>query len=213
MSYNNPKCPQEREGRKVTSSNLAPYYVYALKDPRTNPVLPFYIGKGTGNRAWEHTINVDSTRKGQRIQDIIADGYEVVTTKMADGLTEDQALKLEAELIAAFGTEATGGFLTNSVTPSGRVRRLRRDLKVPSGVAEKASIGLGLIKESVVELAKANIDGVTNADCPKALGLQSNYRGGAKDYLSFSILGLLLEEGRLKRDDSKARGRHVSVLK
>jgi hypothetical protein len=197
----------------MMANNMATYYVYALKDPRTNPVLPFYIGKGTGNRAWEHTISVDITRKGQRIRDIIDAGYEVVTTKMADGLTEDQALKLEAELIGAFGTEATGGFLTNSVTPSGRVRRLRRDLKVPSGVAEKAAIGLGLIKEAVVELAKSNLDGVTNADCAKALGLQSNYRGGAKDYLSFSVLGLLLEEGRLKRDDAAAKGRHVSILK
>lgn len=140
-------------------------------------------------------------------------GFEVVTTKMADGLTEEQALRLEAELISAFGTEATGGFLTNTVTPSGRVKRMRSDLKVPSGVAEKASIGLSLLKEAIVELAKSNVDGVTNADCAKALGLQSNYRGGAKDYLSFSILGLLLDEGRLKRDDKIAKGRHISILK
>lgn len=189
------------------------YYVYALKDPRRNPVLPFYIGKGTGNRAWEHTANVDATRKGQRIADIIAAGFEVVTTKLADGLTEEQALKLEAELISAFGTEATGGFLTNSVTPSGRVKRLRKDLKIPSGVYEKAQIGLDLMKEAIVELAKANGSGVTNADCAKALGLQSNYGGGAKDYLSYSLLGLLLEEGRLKRDENLGRGRHVSILK
>lgn len=197
----------------MTSSGVASYYIYALKDPRTNPVLPFYIGKGTGNRAWDHTINVDETPKGRRISEIMDAGYEVVTTKMADGLTEEQALRLEAELISAFGTEATGGFLTNTVTPSGRVKRMRSDLKVPSGVAEKASIGLNLLKEAIVELAKSNVDGVTNADCAKALGLQSNYRGGAKDYLSFSILGLLLEEGRLKRDDKIAKGRHISILK
>lgn len=197
----------------MNADNIVSYYIYALKDPRANPVLPFYIGKGTGNRAWEHTINVDETRKGLRIKEIMDAGFEVVTTKMADGLTEEQALKLEAELISAFGTEATGGFLTNTVTPTGRIKRLRKDLKIPSGVAEKAAIGLSLIKDAIVEMAKANVDGVTNADCSKALGLQSNYRGGAKDYLSFSVLGLLLEEGRLKRDDEKAKGRHVSVLK
>lgn len=197
----------------MNADSIVSYYIYALKDPRANPVLPFYIGKGTGNRAWEHTINVDETRKGLRIKEIMDAGFEVVTTKMADGLTEEQALKLEAELISAFGTEATGGFLTNTVTPTGRIKRLRKDLKIPSGVAEKAAIGLSLIKDAIVEMAKANVDGVTNADCSKALGLQSNYRGGAKDYLSFSVLGLLLEEGRLKRDDEKAKGRHVSVLK
>jgi uncharacterized protein len=197
----------------MTNGKVSSYYVYALKDPRTNPVLPFYIGKGTGNRAWEHTTNIDETTKGQRIRQIMEAGYEVVTTKLADQLTEEQALRLEAELISAFGTEATGGFLTNTVKPGGRVHRLRKDLRVPSGVYEKASIGLDLLKEAVVELAKANNDGVTNADCAKALGLQSNYRGGAKDYLSFSLLGLLLDEGRLKRDDTISRGRHVSVLK
>ena len=91
----------------MTTTHLASYYVYALKDPRTNPVLPFYIGKGTGNRAWEHTINVDDTRKGQHVCEIMDAGFEVVTAKMADGLTEEQALKLEAELIAAFGTKDT----------------------------------------------------------------------------------------------------------
>lgn len=72
---------------------------------------------------------------------------------------------------------------------------------------------MDLIKEAVVELVKANSDGVTNAYCAKAMGLQSNYGGGAKDYLSYSVLGLLMEEGRLKRDESLGRARHVSVLK
>jgi hypothetical protein len=195
------------------SSSITSYYVYALKDPRRDPVLPFYVGKGTGNRAWEHVLNVDETSKGQRIKEIQEEGHRVVVTKMADRLTEDQALKLESELISAFGTEATGGFLTNSVTPSGRQRRVRRDLRVPSGVVEKASIGLELLKDAIVELAKANATGVTNADCAKALGLQSNFQGGAKDYLSFSVIGLLLEEGRLQRDDSLGRGRYISMLK
>ena len=194
-------------------SQITSYYVYALKDPRTNPVLPFYIGKGTGNRAWEHVLNVDESAKGYRIRAIKDEGMNVVVTKMAEGLTEEQALKLEAELISSFGTEATGGFLTNVVTPTGKVTRLRQDLRVPSGVIEKASIGLDLLKEAVVELAKANAKGVTNADCAKALGLQSNYGGGAKDYLSYSLLGLLIEEGRLQRDDSLGKGRHISILK
>ena len=55
-------------------SKLSPYYVYALKDPRTNPVLPFYIGKGTGNRPWEHTINVDSTMNAKDNNSLVAIG-------------------------------------------------------------------------------------------------------------------------------------------
>ena len=41
-----------------------PFYVYALKDPRDKPAKPVYIGKGTGNRAWEHQVNIKDSEKG-----------------------------------------------------------------------------------------------------------------------------------------------------
>jgi len=187
-----------------------PYYIYALKDPRSHPAQPFYIGKGTGSRAWEHTIRVDGTRKGRRIAEIQESGAEVVTTVLADDLTEYQALKLEAELIAAFGTETNGGLLANTVTPSGTMQRVRPGLVVPSGAVEKAQIALDLLKSAVLELAKANIDGVTNADVAKALGLQSDYSGGSKDYLSWSVLGLLMRDGKVERVENR---RHKALIR
>lgn len=95
------------------------YYVYALKDPRTSPALPFYIGKGVGTRAHDHLTKPDETRKGVRITEITRTGAKVLVTRLVDLLTESQALKLEAELISALGTEETGGILTNTVMPSG----------------------------------------------------------------------------------------------
>ena len=85
------------------------YYVYALKDPRTSPAMPFYIGKGTGTRSYDHLVRPDDSAKGQRIKEIVAAGVQVLVTRMVDQLTEHQALKLEAELISAFGTLETGG--------------------------------------------------------------------------------------------------------
>lgn len=163
---------------------MNPYYIYALKDPRVSPARPFYIGKGTGSRAWEHTLRIDRTRKGARIAEIQDSGHLVVTTVLADDLTEAQALKLESELISAFGTEATGGLLTNSVVPSGAQGKPRRGVTVPAGSVEKAQVGLNLLKSAVLELAQANPAGITNSDTSKALGLQSDYAGGSKDYLS-----------------------------
>ncbi len=52
------------------------YYVYALKDPRSNPAKIFYIGKVTGSRAWDHIINIDETRKGIFIKEIIDNGND-----------------------------------------------------------------------------------------------------------------------------------------
>lgn len=181
-----------------------PYYIYALKDPRTSPAQPFYIGKGTGIRAWEHTISVDQTRKGKHISEIQSEGFDVVTTVLADDLTEMQALKLEAELIAAFGTEDCGGMLTNSVIPQGTVNRKNESkVVVPAGSVEKAQIGLELLKSAVFELATANAEGITNSEACKVLGLQSDYGGGSKDYLTWSLLGLLMREGRIVRKNGR----------
>jgi hypothetical protein len=188
------------------------YYIYALKDPRTSPARTFYIGKGTGTRAWDHLLVLDRTSKGKRISEIRASGHQVVVTVLADELTELQATKLEAELISAFGTEATGGSLTNSVIPTGNLPKLRRTLVVPSGARERAQIGLMLLKSAVLELAKSNKDGITNSDASKALGLQSDYAGGSKDYLAWSILGLLMREGKIARKNIGNKGFHIAQV-
>lgn len=186
---------------------MNPFYIYSLKDPRSSPAKPFYIGKGTGERAWDHTLNVDNTRKGKLISEIMSEGQDVLTTILADDLTESQALKLEAELISAFGTIDTGGLLVNSVIPTGFSSR-GRSVIIPDGAIEKAQIGLALLKDAIYELAIANQDGIINAEAAKALGLQSSYSGGSKDYLTWSILGLLLREGKLVRDEKR---RHKST--
>lgn len=175
------------------------YYVYALKDPRNTPAKPFYIGKGTGTRAYDHLLDPDDSRKGRRIREIVESGSQVLVTQLADGLSELQAIKIEAELISAFGTEATGGMLTNVVIPSGNTHKVRKTLVVPAGVLEKAQLGLALIKDAVLELAKANPKGITNSDAASALRIRSDYGGGSKDYLSYSVLGLLMRDGKLTR--------------
>ena len=175
------------------------FYVYALKDPRTSPALPFYIGKGTGTRAYDHLVKPDATRKGLRIKEINAAGAKVLVSRLVDALSEAQAMKLEAELIAAFGTIDTGGLLTNAVVPSGLSGKSRKTLVVPHGAKEKAQVGLSLLKDAVLEFAKANPAGVSNADAASLLGLRSDYGGGSKDYLSYSLLGLLMREGKLER--------------
>lgn len=185
-----------------------PFYVYALKDPREKPSKPFYIGKGTGNRAWEHQANIDDSEKGLLIKQIKDNGHSVMHTIMADNLTEHQALKIEAELISAFGIRSQGGLLTNRVRPN--PENISRHIKanIPDGCYEKAQMALELMKSSVMELAKANPLGISNSDAAKYLGLQSDYGGGSKDYLSYSIIGLLMKEGHLRRTHTR---KHVAT--
>jgi hypothetical protein len=184
------------------------YYVYALKDPRTSPALPFYIGKGVGTRSHDHLTRPDATRKGKRTAAIESDGATVLVARLCDSLSEGQAIKLEAELIAAFGTADSGGLLTNTVLPSGLAMKERPTMIVPSGIREKAQIGLALMKEATLELCQANPKGISNSDAASLLGLRSDYGGGSKDYLSYSILGILMREGKVARTASTKR--HVA---
>jgi len=186
------------------------FYVYALKDPRSNPARPFYIGKGAGTRAWDHELRVDQSAKGDRIRQIHAAGLEVLTVKLVEGLSEAEAVRIEAELISAFGTEDRGGLLTNAVVPSGVALGRSRGVVVPDGVVEKSQIALEHLKNAVFEIAQANKEGVTNYEVAKCLGLQSDYGGGSKNYLSYSLLGILMRDGKIKRLQNK---KHVAAVR
>ena len=185
------------------------YYVYALKDPRNSPAQSFYIGKGTGTRSHDHLLKPDKSQKGRRIQEILGSGQKVLVARLVEDLSEVQALKLEAELISAYGTVATGGPLTNAVLPSGLGHKVRRTVVVPQGVKEKAQMALQLLKSAVLEFARANPSGITNAETASVLGLRSDYGGGSKDYLSYSLLGMLMRDGLLRRDGRSKR--HIAT--
>jgi len=186
------------------------FYVYALKDPRSNPARPFYIGKGAGLRAWDHELRVDQSAKGERIRQVHAAGLKVLTVKLVEGLSEGEALRIEAELISAFGTEDRGGLLTNAVVPKGVAPGRSRGLIVPDGVVEKSQIALEHLKSAVFEMTQANKDGVTNYEVAKCLGLQSDYGGGSKNYLSYSLLGILMRDGKITRLQNK---KHVAAVR
>ena len=85
-----------------------PFYVYALKDPRDNPASVFYIGKGTGYRLENHLEEKRVSAKTKLINEILESGHDVIIEKIVDDLTEPQALKIEAELISAFGIRSKG---------------------------------------------------------------------------------------------------------
>jgi len=91
------------------------YYVYALIDPRTKQ--PFYIGKGKGNRVFEHVLGAikgsPESEKIDTINAILNSGNSVKHIIIRHGLTEDEAFKIESSLIDF--TNFFGKNLTNEV--------------------------------------------------------------------------------------------------
>jgi hypothetical protein len=158
------------------------YYVYSLKDPRQQPAIVFYIGKGTGSRATDHLKKIDDTRKGKFIQEIIKDGYTPLVSLIIEKLSEEQAYQIELELITMFGTLDTGGTLYNSVTPTTIKRRIDNKIVIPIVAIDKAQLGLKLLKDSILALAEENPEGITNSDCAHYLGLQSSHNVNQEDF-------------------------------
>ena len=60
---------------------------------------------------------------------------------------------------------------------------------------EKAKQGLSLLKDAILDLLIKNPDGLRCLEIARELDIRSDYGGKHKDYLPWSLLGLLVNEG------------------
>lgn len=77
------------------------HYVYLYIDPRDDSI--FYVGKGTGDRAFDHLRDTKGSDKTERIKELRELGYEPKIEILVHGLESETALKVEASIIDLLG--------------------------------------------------------------------------------------------------------------
>jgi hypothetical protein len=126
------------------------FYIYALLDPRKPGKYgykdicflyePFYIGKGTGNRCYDHfkpsqikrCKNPHLCRKIVKIKKM---GEKVIVQKIKTGITEKECFKLEIKLINLLGKSNNNGILTNIYDGGyGKTKSLETKQKISQSV-------------------------------------------------------------------------------
>ena len=83
------------------TKEMLKYYVYVYSDPDTKK--PFYVGKGKGNRVFQHLDDRSESDKVHKINEIKAKGKEPIIEILAHGLDNETALKVEAAAIDLIG--------------------------------------------------------------------------------------------------------------
>lgn len=76
---------------------------------------------------------------------------------------------------------------------------------------ERAKAALDQLKATILDELRANPAGLANADLVERLGLESDFEGQNRNYLSWSILGILVGEKRVKYRGERQAKRYFAV--
>ena len=79
------------------------YYVYVYSHPVTKEV--FYIGKGRGNRVFDHLKDIKDSLKLKYIQNLSSEGLKPQIEILIHGIDEETALRVEAAVIDLIGRD------------------------------------------------------------------------------------------------------------
>lgn len=95
------------------------YYVYQLLDPNTNS--PFYIGKGSGNRAWSHNLFKDGNEnpyKDRYIKKLHSQNQEPIVEILNYFDDENLAYQYEEMITESIGLENLTNLVIGARPPS-----------------------------------------------------------------------------------------------
>ncbi|MGY6251761.1 NUMOD3 domain-containing DNA-binding protein [Bosea thiooxidans] len=184
----------------AANDNVRQFYVYQHRRNDTGEV--FYIGKGSGNRAWDEHWS----RYQNRIwKGCAKHGYTVEI--VCDGLDEKHALDLEVMLIQAHGRRNIGtGYLANLTDGgeggNGAVRSAETRAKISAG-----NMGKVMSAEAIEKVRSANIGRKHTAEMRAKVSAATRGRVFSEEHRS------KLSEANRKRVHSEASRAKMSAAK
>ena len=125
----------QKKRQSRSSRNYRGRYVYAWFNDESK--MPFYIGRGTGSRAWDRHEDADGRAMFCQTTRVSAPGFRVAVIR--DNLTEEGAALVESCLMLL--VSQCGGTLTNQVGGMSRQERPPLELCVGT-ISQLASSGL-----------------------------------------------------------------------
>ena len=127
------------------------HYVYALINPKNDKI--FYVGKGQGNRVFDHAraalsiADITDNDKLEVIRNIIASGQEVKTLILRHGLNEKEAFVAESVLI---------DLLTNSLT----AKNIKAEMTNKQAGHDMRELGIRTVEDVEAQYGNTPLDNV-----------------------------------------------------
>ena len=153
------------------------FYVYALYDPDEH--LPFYVGKGCGDRAQDSATlsgSGNSIYKKRKINKILMSGKKIEIDYIEWNLIEEKAFEIEIESIAFYGRKINGGCLTNLTDggdgPSGHIHSDEHKRKISNSMK-----GIIRTKEHTENLRQSQLGKILSEETKKKISDTSISKG------------------------------------
>lgn len=70
---------------------------------------------------------------------------------------------------------------------------------------DKVTAALRLMQEAITDLLSEHPEGLTSAQIARELGLESDYEGHHQGYLSWSVMGILLNSKKVEKHGRRYR--------
>ena len=74
-----------------------------------------------------------------------------------------------------------------------------------------AQDGLQNIESAILELLERKPEGLSNVEIVELLDLRSDFRGGSRNYLTYSVLGGLLRRGKVRREGEHRSAKYLPL--